>query len=87
MLSYTTHWHFVFSCIIHFYILLNISPFNNRKKMKYSSLDSSWRDESNGGSFVFLGRIDIELDYTSAFYIFIQYTFLHFIKYLTIYCT
>jgi hypothetical protein len=69
MLSYTTHQHFVFSCIIYFYILLNISPLSDHRKMKHSSLDLSWQDESNGSSFIFLGGIDVKLDYTLAFYI------------------
>jgi hypothetical protein len=78
MSRYTTHRHFVFSCTIHFYILLNISPPNDRRKMKHSSLDSSWRNESNGGSFVFLGAIDVELYHTSALCIFVHYMSIHF---------
>jgi len=43
------------------YILLHISASSDRRETKHSLLDSSQYDESNGGSFIFLGAIDAEL--------------------------
>jgi hypothetical protein len=50
--------------------------------MKHNLFESSQWNELNGISFIFLGIINAELYYISAFYIFIYYAILHFIIYL-----
>jgi hypothetical protein len=42
------------------YTLFSILASSDCKKMKHSSFESSQWNESNGGSFVFLGAIDAE---------------------------
>ena len=42
-------------------VLLNISPSSDRRKTKYSSLESSHRDASNELCFIFLRSLDGEI--------------------------